>query len=42
MAANNRGASFSLANDDGNNEIPNLWNPWLWGLTADESYVATN
>jgi len=42
MAVNNRVANFSLAHNDGDNEIPGLWNPWLWGLTADDTYVATN
>jgi len=41
-AVNNRVANFSVANNDGNNEVPGLWNTWMWGLTAEETIPATN
>lgn len=40
-AVNNRVANLSTAINPDRNQ-PGLWNPWLWGLTAEQAYVASN
>ena len=46
-AVNNRVANWSVVSHSQQDpaqarNIPGLWNAWLWGLTADAPYVATN
>ena len=39
-AVNNRVANFTVEHNDGDNTVPGFWNTWLWGLTAEDTYVA--